>query len=270
VRVRVIFKLNNRGGNLPFHHQYILADFISEIIKESDDQRFNDFSFYNFSGIKGQTRINKNGLNYYSNHVTLVLSSSKEEFIDFILEEIFKMDDIELGGLNLTPVSTELERIDTMNSEMKFICISPIVIINSSFGSTIDKRLISPKSDEFSDLLYDSTMERMEDSLRFSKDQMNSFNKFQVVPDSEYLKKLEERDKKFARIYAVNQLENRREVRGYTLPFKLHATLEVQQFIFNCGIGNYTNRGFGMLDIANVNTAERTTPYTFGSEEKLS
>ena len=268
MRVRVILRLKNRGASLPFHHQFILAEFISGIIERSDDKKFSNYTFYNFSGIKGQTRISKSGLHYYSNHVTLVLSSPKQEFLDFLLQQIFELSAFQLGELNLEPESTELERVDILGVEMKFICISPIVAISSTFGSAKDKRSINPESDEFSDLLYDSTMERMEDSLRFSSDKMNSFNKFQFVPDAGYMKKLKEKDKKFARIYAVNQDENRREVRGYTLPFKLHAAPEVQEFIFNCGLGNYTNRGFGMLDIANVNPVERTTSYIFSKTEK--
>jgi CRISPR-associated endoribonuclease Cas6 len=196
------------------------------------------------------------------------LSSPKQEFLDFLLKEIFKMDEIELGELILNPESTELEEVDEMDKEMKFICISPIVAIHSGSNSNHDKRLVSPESDEFSDLLYDSTLERMEDSMRFSKEKMNSFNKFQFVPDQGYLNKLKAKDKKFARIYAVTQDDNRHEVRGYTLPFKLHAAPEVQQFIFNCGLGNYTDKGFGMLDLANVGSDKKTSPYTFSKVEK--
>jgi len=267
VRVRIIFKLKNRGANLPFHHQFILANFISDIIENSSDTSFSDYDFYNFSGLKGQTRINKNGLHYYSSHVTLVLSSPKQEFLDFLLGEIFKKEEIELGELQLKPESTELEEVDGMDNEMKFICISPLVAIYSGSNNADDKRLVSPESDEFSDLLYDSTMERMEDSARFTKEQLNSFNKFQFVPDQGYLKKLKERHKKFARIYAVSEQQERHEVRGYTLPFKLHAAPEVQQFIFNCGLGNYTDKGFGMLDLANVGSVKRTVPYSFSNTE---
>lgn len=267
MRVRVIFRLKNRGANLPFHHQYILANFISNIIQNSNEEKFKAYEFYNFSGLKGQTRISKNGLHYYSNHVTLVLSSPKEEFIDFLLEEIFEKNEFELGELILQPESTELEEIEALNSEMKYICISPIVAIYAGSNNEEDKRLVHPESDEFSDLLYDSTMERMEDSMRFSKEQMDSFNKFQFVPDHGYLKKLKEKDKKFARIYRLDQDGESHEVRGYTLPFKLHASSEVQEFISNCGLGNYTDKGFGMLDITNFGDGKKTTPYKFSKTE---
>lgn len=263
MRVRVIFKLKNRGANLPFHHQFILANFISSIIKNSKEEEFKTYEFYNFSGLKGQTRISKNGLHYYSNHVTLVLSSPKEAFIDFLLKEIFALDEFELGALKLQPESTELEVIEALNSEMKYICISPIIAIYADSEDSQVKRLVNPETDEFSDLLYDSTMERMEDSMRFSKEQMNSFNKFQFVPDHGYLKKLKKKDKKFARIYKLDQDGQNHEVRGYTLPFKLHASPEVQEFISNCGLGNYTDKGFGMLDITNFDEGKKTTPYKF-------
>ena len=64
-------------------------------------------------------------------------------------------------------------------------------------------------------------------------------------------------------IYTAYSTEGQpQEVRGYTLPFALHAEPEVQQFIFNCGLGEFTRNGFGMLDLAYSKPTERTVPYS--------
>jgi CRISPR-associated endoribonuclease Cas6 len=41
------------------------------------------------------------------------------------------------------------------------------------------------------------------------------------------------------------------EVRGYTFPFTLFAAKEVLQFVYDNGLGFFTHKGFGMLDISN-------------------
>ena len=235
------------------------------MVKGGDAQYFN-YSFYNFSGLKGQTKISRSGLHYFSNFVTLVLSSDNQQFLDYLLEQIFEFDKIELGNLEVLPLYTELEQVPALEDNMKFLCISPLVPVKGAFGDTDSKRFIGPESDEFSDLLYESTLQRMEASGQFTDEQLASFSKFQFVPDVAYLNRLKQKDKKFARIYSVFDNDVKYEIRGYTLPFKLFAAKEVQNFVFDCGLGNYTHKGFGMLDIAHADPSERTERYKFSKE----
>ncbi len=266
MRVRIIFKLKNKGSFLPFHHQFILAQFIKGVIVKGGDEKYVNYPFYNFSGLKGQTKVSRSGLHYYSNLVTLVLSAQDKEFVDYVLGLIFEFDTISLGNLEIVPMSTEVETQPELTEESKFICISPTVPVKSTFSGVEGKRFIMPETDEFSDLLYDSTMQRMEASGMYTPEQIESFSKFQVVPDMEYLNKLRAKEKKFARIYSVFDMDVKYEARGYTLPFKLYAAKEVQDFVFNCGLGQYTYKGFGMLDLANVNPVGRSKAYTFKKE----
>lgn len=263
MRVRIIFKLKNKGSFLPFHHQFILAQFIKGVMVKGGNEKYVNYPFYNFSGLKGQTKVSRSGLHYYSNLVTLVLSAQDKDFVDYVLKLIFEFDTIPLGNLEISPLSTELEIQPKLTEDNKFICISPTVPVKSTFNGVEGKRFIMPESDEFSDLLYDSTMQRMEASGLYSPEQFESFNKFQVVPDMDYLNKLRAKEKKFARIYSVFDMDVKYEARGYTLPFKLYAAREVQEFVFNCGLGQYTYKGFGMLDLANIDPVGRSKEYIF-------
>ncbi len=251
---------------MPFHHQYILAQFLKGLIVKGGKEEFYNYNFFNFSGLKGQTKVSRSGLHYYSSLVTLVLSSQSEEFIDYLLEQVFATSKIELGNLILSPEYTELEAEPILEVSNKFVCISPLVLITPAFNEEAGKRFINPDSDEFSDLLYESTLTRMEKSGWYSPEQMESFFKFQVVPDMVYVNKLKEQQKKFARIYAVYDLDVKYEVRGYTLPFTLYAAPEVQDFVFKCGLGAFTHKGFGMMDLATHPADNKTTPYKFKRE----
>lgn len=248
---------------MPFHHQFLLAQMIKGIVINGGEEKFKDFSLYNFSGLKGQTRVSRKGLHFYSSKITLVFSCLDKKFTDYFLHNLFNYPELEIGNLKLIPESVEIEELPELTDVVKFICISPLVLLSPSFNDSRGKRFISPESDDFSDLLYESTMSRMEGIGRYSAEEIASFYKFQIVPDVKYLTKLTESQKKFARIYPVFDKDVKYEVRGYTFPFTLYAAKEVQDFIFTCGLGSFTHKGFGMLDIAHANPNQRALAYEF-------
>jgi len=261
VRVRIIFVLKNKGGHVPFHHQYLLAEVKEKIL--SDSKKYDGFTDYNFSGLKGQTKISKNGLHFYSSRVTLVLSSPDQVFIDHFLQNLFDLKELTVGTLQLIPEGVEQEMLPVFGDSIKCICISPVVLVEPNSSSVYVKKFISPDSDVFSDLLYESTIDRMEKTGVYTSEQIASFYKFQIVPDKNYLEKIKEGEKKFARIYPVHFRNEKHEVRGYTFPFSLYAAPQVQEYLFNYGLGVYTHKGFGMLDIANADFTRKTEAYHF-------
>jgi CRISPR-associated endoribonuclease Cas6 len=259
LRVRIIFKLRNKGAVLPFHHQHILAALIGDIVANYRGHK----PIYNFSGLKGQTRVSRHGLHYYSSRVTLVFSSLDHDLIIYFINHIFKTNLLEVGELILTPEAVEEEGQPSFINPTKYVCISPLVIVNP-YGEEVAKDFILPDSDQFSDYLYESTMNRMEKSGLFSAEQISSFYQFQVMPDMQYIEKIKKEAKKFARIYAIYDHETPvAEVRGYTFPFSLYAHSKVHEFIFNSGFGETTDDGYGMLDIANTDPLTRCVPYKY-------
>jgi len=218
---------------------------------------------YNFSGLKGQTRISRKGLHYYSVRVTLVFSAPDREFLEYFSGLLFQMRELQVGNLVLQPEKIEPEPVPAFSDKGKFLCISPLVLLPSGFQDESGKRFISPEGDEFSDLLYENTITRMVASGRFSEQQTKEFYRFQLVPDRDYLAKLEAGNKKYARIYPFFDSDIRYEARGYTFPFALFAAPAVQQFIFEFGLGQFTHKGFGMLDVAG------STPVGQDSEQEM-
>lgn len=265
MRTRIVFSLKNKGAYVPFHHQHLLSNLIQEILYSPENTLENQVLSYNFSGLKGQTKVSKNGLHFYSSKVTLVFSSIDEKIIKLFLQKLFTQQQIQVGTLLLEPAWVEREQFPKFNNTpVKYLCLSPLVISSSEDPVHMGKRFIAPNNDLFSDLLYESTMVRMEGSGTYTPEQIASFYKFQVVPDKNYLKKIKQDDKKFARIYAVkNQKGETEEIRGYTFPFVLYASGEVQDFVFESGLGAYTNKGFGMLDFASNSIARDVVPYEF-------
>ena len=265
MRARVVFTLKNKGAQVPFHHQYLITQLIEQLLK-SIPEPYRQFQNYNFSGLKGQTKVSKSGLHFYSSRITLVFSSPDAEFVNQVLRCLFEKKEVSIGNLVLGPEMVEKEEPADLTDAVKYVCISPLVLVAPETNDFYSKKFVSPETDIFSDLLYDSTMSRMEKTGDYSAEQIASFYKFQIVPDSDYLSKIKEGEKKFARIYPVfdnytSETSPKQEVRGYTFPFTLYAAPEVQQFLFNCGLGCYTQNGFGMLDLANSDQKRKTSPY---------
>ena len=243
---------------MPFHHQYLLAQVIKGLLIFGPEKGYVDFNQYNFSGLKGQTKVSRKGLHYFSSKVTLVFACSDKPFMDYFLARLFEQKEIIVGNLHLMPESVEQEEPVKISDESKFLCISPIVVIPAAFNDESGKKFVSPESDEFSDLLYESTLARMEIQGKYTTEQLASFYKFQIVPDQDYIQRIQASHKKFARRYPLYDSDVKFEVRGYTFPFTLYAAKEVQQFVYENGLGHFTHKGFGMLDVANNDSIQRT------------
>ncbi|TAG55638.1 MAG: CRISPR-associated endoribonuclease Cas6 [Cytophagales bacterium] len=260
MRVRIIFGLKNRGAKIHFHHQHLLTKFSQQIIAKCE-HKYRDFKYYNFSGLKGQIKVGKGGLHYLSSKVTLVFSSLNIDFINQFLNVLFSFKELQIGEMELIPDSIEMEAEVTFENKMKFVCISPILILDPILHTEDNKSFFEPNSDDFSDFLYESTMIKMEKSGLYSADQISSFSQFQLTPDKDYIAKLESEDKKFSRIYTTYLNSEKSEVRGYTFPFTLAAAPEVHNFIFHSGLGALAENGFGMIDLANSDPTQRTIKY---------
>ena len=261
MRVRIIFFLKNRGAFVPFHHQFLLAQMLKAVVMVGGDKDFLSFNGFNFSGLKGQTKSSRKGLHYYSTRVTLIVSSRNIDFLNYLLLNMFKMQRLEMGSLVLEPERVEVEKLPDVNDYEKFICLSPILLSEPSLLDSSASQFIDPLEDEFSDKLYDLAMQHIENLAIFDTETMTSFNQFQVVPDKDYLVKLAENNKKFSRVYPVYDQDVKFDVRGYTFPFFFYAAPDLKEVVFLDGLGAFSHKGFGMIDLANVDPNERVEPY---------
>ena len=176
---------------------------LKAILIKGGDQEFVDFKNFNFSGLKGQTKPSRKGLHFYSSRVTLVISSPSKKFIDYLLYNLMKLTRVEVGSMIITPEKVELESIEGVDKKDKFICLSPLVLLEPQIMNEESKLFIDPETDEFSDHLYDNTMQRLEDIESFTPKQLEKFKEFQLVPDKAYLDKINQSHKKFSRVYPV-------------------------------------------------------------------
>lgn len=211
-------------------------------------------NYYNFSSLKGTSKVQSGQIRFLSSKVSLVVSAPEAEFCDLWVKQIFEKRLVSFAKLTLVPKSFDVIPDPDFKTQMKYVCISPMVPQNAfnpdPSGNLPDP--MDPRAHEFSDLFYDAVLDRME-KAGFSEEQMKDFAEFEITPDPIYIQKIADTHKKFARIYKNNLNET---IFGYLLPFTLHAHPQVQKFIWECGIGLFTTQGYGMVDIVGTHADE--------------
>lgn len=245
MRVKISFLRDQMSANtIPLHHQTLLAESLFTII----DQVSPDRSLINFSSLKGTSKIQNGFMRFLSSKVTLVMSSRREDLIEKLVTKIFEMPYLAVGKMNLMPRSHEVIPDPEFSQKMRYLCISPMILVDPRKDPERSQLTIDPTSQEFSDILYEQTLDRME-KAGYTEAQLNNFAEFDAQPDREYVQKLQETGKKFARYYRG---ADGTTMMGYLLPFTLHAHPDVHRFIWDCGVGVMNEQGYGMVDLVKV------------------
>ncbi len=261
MRIKISFlKVHGSNGLVPLHHQKIISAFMEEVIAELPYKSMT----YNFSSLKGTSKVLNGQIRFLSSKVSLVVSASEPDFTDAWVKKIFEKRLVSFAKLTLVPKSEEIIPDPVFNTVMRYVCISP-VIPDKPFAiapEDVTPNPLDPRSQEFSDMIYDSIIERMEQA-GFTEAQLNEFAEFEITPDAGYIQKLQESQKKFARVYKNNLNQT---IQGYLLPFSLHAHPTVQKFVWESGLGLYTNQGYGMIDIVAGPSSSMNAASAEGSE----
>lgn len=252
MRVKISFlKVHGSSGTVPLHHQKIISAFLEEVIRDMSVSSNN----YSFSSLKGTSKVQTGQIRFLSSKVSLVISAPEADFIDELVKQIFDRRLVSFAKLTLVPKSFEVIPDPEFVTQMKYVCISPMVP-HEAFESDDAGNLpepLDPRDQEFSDMFYDAILDRME-KAGFTEEQVAKFAEFEIIPDPTYIQKIADTHKKFARIYKNNLNQT---IYGYLLPFTLHAHPQVQKFIWECGIGLYTTQGYGMIDIVGGSAPEK-------------
>ena len=242
MRVKISFLRDQASANtIPLHHQSLLCESIIPMIEAIGG----DASQFSFSSMKGTSKIQNGFMRFLSSKVTLVVSSRQADKLEQLVSKIFEQPYLVVGKMNLMPRSHESIVDPEFSVKMRYLCISPLILVDPRTDSERSQLTIDPTSHEFSDILYEQTLDRME-KAGFTEADLNNFAEFDAQPDQDYVQKINETGKKFARYYKANDGSN---MMGYLLPFTLHAHIDVHRFIWECGIGAMTEQGYGMVDM---------------------
>ncbi len=243
MRVKFSFlKAKGDEGVLPLHHQKLISNFIHEMMEDEP----NHTGLFNFSTLKGTSKVQAGQIRFHSSKVSLAFASADDNIVQHVIHRVFSYGEVHVGKMALIPKGHQLIHDPEFKTQMKYVCISPLVVEPAVVGDEARSTPLEPTSHEFSDHLFNSVIERMENA-GYSDEDLNSFAEFELQPDKEYVNKVNAQGKKLVRHY---KNDNNEVMPGYLIPFTLHAHPKVQKFIWDTGLGLYCNNGFGMIDIA--------------------
>jgi len=242
MRIKISFlKVHGTNGLVPLHHQKIISSFLEDVMREVTEKS----ELYNFSSLKGTSKVQNGQIRFLSSKVSLVISAPEADFVQKLVEKAFDRRLINFAKLTLVPKSQQVIADPDFQTVMKYVCISPLIPQQPFVAEENLPEPLNPSSHEFSDLIYDSIIERME-RAGYTEKQLNQYAEFEITPDATYIAKMMESQKKFARIYKNNLNQT---MLGYLLPFTMHAHPDVHKFIWDSGIGMFTTHGYGMVDL---------------------
>lgn len=247
MRIKISFLRDQMSANtIALHHQSLIAESLFQIL----DALGIDRSLISFSSLKGTSKIQNGFMRFLSSKVTLVVSSRDSVALEAMVNKIFEMPYLVVGKMNLMPRSHEIIPDPEFNTRMRYLCISPMILVDPNKDMEKSQVSIDPSSQEFSDILYEQTLDRME-KAGVNENQLNNYAEFDAQPDMEYVQKLNESGKKFARYYRA---ADGTTMMGYLLPFTLHAHPDVHKFIWENGVGVLNEQGYGMIDLVKAST----------------
>ena len=234
MRIKISFLREASSINsIPLHHQKLVTDCLGPMM----DSITSDRTAFNYSSLKGTSKIQNGFMKILSSKVTLVISGKNKEHLELLVKTIFEQPHITIGKMNLVPKMYHVIPDPEFQTRMRYLCISPLILVDPNKDSERALLHVDPTSHEFSDILYNDVLDRMERS-GYTEAQLNEFAEFEVTPDQEYVKKVNETGKKYARHY---KSFSGMSMMGYLIPFTLHAHAEVHKFIWLVGMGGAGN-----------------------------
>lgn len=88
MRIKISFLRDQMSANtIPLHHQTLLAESLYAIIDSFGGER----STFNFSSLKGTSKIQNGFMRFLSSKVTLVVSSRNVQMLEQMVSKIFEM-----------------------------------------------------------------------------------------------------------------------------------------------------------------------------------
>src|SRR6187401_3473792 len=185
MRIKISFlKVHGTNGLVPLHHQKIISSFLEDLMRELPVKS----DRYNFSSLKGTSKVQNGQIRFLSSKVSLVISSPEPEFVQKLVDMLFDRRLINFAKLTLVPKSQQVIEDPDFQTVMKYVCISPLIPQQPFVAEENLPEPLNLTTHEFSDLIYDSIIERME-RTRFTEKQMNQFAEFEITPDSSYIAK---------------------------------------------------------------------------------
>ena len=239
------------GIRLPINYNYFLTGVIYQFLKESDpeyahflhqdgyEQENRRFKLFTFSQLMAKRRVRGDQIHFRS-PLTWYVSSSQEPFLENFAAALIQTGILQIERHRLRVQDVEVLRQPRFGPQMTFRCLSPITM---STKRERDGQLVThyclPDDPQFSELVRQNLIRKYEAVYRHPPTEKS----FAMTFDQVYINKKEGRVTRLVDFKGT-------KIRGVFSPFHVIGAPELIHIGYECGFGDKSSMGFGMVEVA--------------------
>ena len=250
MRIQILADVGN-GLTLPVNYNYPLAGVIYRFLAESDPEYASflheegyrtaekRFKLFTFSQLMAERRRITGDKIHFRSTLMWYVSSPVERFLSHFADTLLTEGRLSLGQRQLPIRDVTVPRIPRFRTEMRFRCLSPIVMttVREHKGKQA-MHYCMPDDPAFSELIRQNLIRKHEvihgrpphdDTLAFAFDKSY----------------IERRQGRVTRLTDYKGIK----IRGILCPFRVTGSPALIQIGYECGFGDKNSAGFGMAEV---------------------
>ena len=250
VRIKILADVGD-GLTLPINYNHLLTGVIYRFLAESNPEYASflhnegylaaekRFKLFTFSQLMAERRRIAGDKIHFRSTLTWYVSSPVEQFLSHFADTLLTEGQLSLGHRELQIKDVTIPRVPRFQSEMRFRCLSPIVMTTSRERD--GKRVMHycmPDDPVLSDLIRQNLMRKHE--AIHGRDPYDDTLSFAF--DKAYI------DRRQGRVTRLVDYKGIK-IKGVMCPFRVSGSPSLIQIGYECGFGDKNSAGFGMAEI---------------------
>ncbi|MCD6116539.1 CRISPR-associated endoribonuclease Cas6 [bacterium] len=263
MRIKLSLRAHDSGIVIPYNYQYYLSSALYRILSRSSNT-YSEFlhqkgylgpdgrlrKLFTFSKLFFNKRISKNRFGYKCDsgcEIWLFVSSPMlHDFVQHFVTGLFEDQVIRIDKTLLNVYQVESVAGPEFFDEMKFICLSPVVIKSVILTSTGKKiYYYRPLDDGLSEAVRLSAINK----YRTVNNQYPENENLEFIVDKNYIKKRGGQEHVAKLVTVKERTREETKIKGFEVPFTLRGSIELIKNIYECGIGDQCSMGFGCVEV---------------------
>ena len=250
MRIQILADVGD-GISLPINYNYPLAGVIYRFLAESDPEYASflheegyaaaekRFKLFTFSQLLAERRRITGATIHFGSTLTWYVSSPVERFLSHFADTLLTEGRLSIGQHQLRVRDVTVPRIPRFRSEMRFRCLSPIVMSTTRERDGKQAMHYSlPDDPAFSELIRQNLIRKHEAIHGCAPhDDVLTF-----CFDNAYIRKRQGRVTRLVDYKGI-------KIRGVLCPFNVSGSVALIQTGYECGFGDKNSAGFGMVEV---------------------
>ena len=250
MRIKILADVG-KGITLPINYNSLLTSVIYRFLAESDpeyadflhnqgyeiEQKY--FKLFTFSQLMAEHRRVNGDRIYFGSTLAWSVSSPIEVFLSHFAATLLTEGRLTLGGHQIQIRDVTVPRMPRFQSEMRFRCLSPIVIstVRERNGEQVMHYCL-PEDPAFSKLVRQNLIRKHE----VIHGRLPADDAFALEFDKNYIERKQGRVTRLIDFKGI-------KVRGVLCPFRVSGSPALIQIGYECGFGDKNSAGFGMVEV---------------------